>query len=345
MSEEPQPEIYVCANPECKVSESRRCLEGLSLEKCPTYGREQTAAEESIREAASAESGKLVKLRPGVQLDISSASKLLAHRHSRVIAILGPREAGKTSLIASVFDLFQAGPVADLSFAGSRTLHAFELACHDSRTTSRRTIPVQHRTGHGEVHFYHLDTAQKSGTDRLTLLLADRAGEDYRAAADDLSQAGPFPEVVRADTITILVDGERLLDNATRHNTRSETKLMIRALAEGNFLQRRPHVVFALTKLDMVQSSDLKDRVFADFQTIVDRAGPILSSHVESIETIRIAAAPTSIIPERGTGVADLINYWGRPISLRTMAEIRSKPSRRAILNLKMPLQGQKAIT
>lgn len=339
MSSKPQAVTQTCANPECKVSESGRCLEGLSLDKCPTFGREQTVAERTVRETEDQPAEKLVTLRSGTQLQIGDASNLLGNDHARLVAILGPREAGKTSLIASVFDMFQEGPVEEFSFAGSKTLHAFELACHDSRTASRRTIPVQHRTGHGDVKFYHLDIAAKLETERFTLLLADRAGEDYRTAADDLSQAGPFPEVVRADTVTILIDGGRLLDTVTRHNTKNETKLMIRALAEGNFLKRTPHVIFALTKLDLVQTSDLRDRVFADFDNVVDGARLILTPHVESINTIHIAAAPSNADTARGTGVAALIKSWSRPIARPKLVEPPLKPSRRAILNLQMPSQ------
>jgi len=345
MSSEPQTETQTCANPECKVSESGRCLEGLSLDKCPTFGRKPTAAEQTVIEAEDQPAERLVNLRSGTQLQIGDASDLLGHYHARLVAILGPRDAGKTSLIASVFDLFQEGSVEEFSFAGSKTLHAFELACHDSRTASRRTVPVQHRTGHGDVKFYHLDIATKSEPERFTLLLADRAGEDYRTAADDLSQAGPFPEVVRADTVTILIDGGRLLDNTTRHNTRNETKLMIRALAEGSFLQRTPHVIFALTKLDLVQTSDLKDRVFADFDKVVEGARPILTPHVESIDAIHIAAAPSNADTARGTGVAALIKSWSCSIARPTLVETPLKPSRRAILGLQMPSQVAGAVS
>jgi len=52
---------------------------------------------------------------------------------SCVVAIIGPTDAGKTSLIASLYDLLQEGPVAGIGFARSLTLHAFEQACHDAR--------------------------------------------------------------------------------------------------------------------------------------------------------------------------------------------------------------------
>lgn len=343
MSLEKQVVDHICGNPECKVAEAGRCLEGLSLDTCPTYGREQTAAEKIVSEKTGPEVEKLIGLRPATQLKLNRASDLLGRHSGRVVAIVGPRDAGKTSLIASVFDLFQGGPVADLLFAESQTLHAFELACHDSRTVSRRNTPVQERTAHGEVNFYHLDTVNMQNADRVTLLLGDRAGEDYRTAANDLSQAGPFPEVARADTVTVLVDGGRLLDDKTRHNTRNEIKMMIRALVDGGFLKRTPRVVFALTKLDLIRASELKDRAFLDFDAVVGGASPILLPHVDSIESVHIAAASADTITPRGTGVTELLTNWVRPISRTKLAESAPKESNRAILNLKLPSKIQGA--
>lgn len=335
---------HKCANPQCKVSESGRCLEGLTLDKCPTYGRDTISAPTPDDDAVEEPVDNLIPLRSAISVPLSRASELLGRRYSRVIAILGPREAGKTSLISSLFDLFQEGPVGDFSFAGSETLHAFELACHDSRTASRRDKPVQERTGHGDVRFYHLDVADGSGAVGMTLLLGDRAGEEYRTASDNLAQAGPFPEVVRADTVTVLVDGGRLLDNLTRHNTRSETGMIVRAMVDGGFLERAPHVIFALTKLDLVYASVHKDRALADFDKVVKTATQIVASHAESIEIIHIAAAPADTSMARGTGVDKLLQFWIRPISPTGLPITAPAPASRAILNLCMPSQEKRGI-
>ena len=330
---------HQCANPQCKVAVSGRCLEGLEFENCPTYGRERQA--EVIQETQVPEppSEDLIELRAATSLELLRASDLLRRHEGRVIAIIGPREAGKTSLIASLFDLFQQGPVAGIAFAGSETMHAFELACHDSRTASRRVEPVQERTGHGKVRFYHLNLADSSKAGVLTLLIGDRAGEEYRTAADDVSQAGPFPEVSRADTVTVLVDGQRLLDNKTRHNARSETGLMLRALANGGFLAHSPRFIFALTKLDLVNASRHKDRVLTDFDTVVKRGTQIVSQYEQGIESFQIAAAPADTSLARGTGVDKLLHDWISPKLLPRATAPQPAKSDRAILNLRMPTQ------
>ena len=337
MSADQQSAQHTCANPQCTVSDSGQCLEGLTLDKCPAYGRDLQAEAPSDQQTIAEPIDDLIALRPATSLQLSRASNLLGRQDSRVIAIVGPREAGKTSLIASLFDLFQEGPVANISFAGSETLHAFEMACHDSRAASRRATPLQERTAHGEVRFYHLDVAEDSSPNNMTLLIGDRAGEEYRTAADDVSQAGPFPEVARADTVTVLVDGARLLDNRTRHNTRSETGLMLRALADGGFLTRSPNMIFALTKLDLVNASEHMARALGDFNTVVERARPIVSPYARSIEAIAIAAAPTDTTLARGKGVDDLLQQWIRPIPGVDRNFAEPVPAHRAILNLQVP--------
>lgn len=329
-----------CANPECKVSENGRCIEGLSFEDCPTYGRElegQVPPDE-IEQAET--TVNLVSLQSGTSLQLERASELLGHQDGRVVAIVGPRDAGKTSLIASLFDLFQEGPIGTVAFSGSETLHAFELACHDSRTASRRTTPVQERTGHGNVRFYHLKLSVDSENSNMTLLLGDRAGEQYRTASDDLAQAGPFPEVERANTVTVLVDGGRLLDNTTRHNTRSEIGMIMRAMADNNFLQRSPRIIFALTKLDLINASEHKDRALADFDRVVETSTRIVAAYSSSTHSAHIAAAPNDTSLSRGFGVEALLKLWVQPVPRSASPAIDKTPAARAILNLRMPASG-----
>lgn len=345
MSSEAPPKPHKCSNLQCKVAGTGKCLEGLTLDKCPSYGRDHHAEATLDSLALPEPVENLINLRSATSLQLPRASDLLGRHDGRVIAIVGPRDAGKTSLIASLFDLFQEGAVAGISFAGSETLHAFELACHDSRAASRRTTPVQERTGHGEVRFYHLDVTSGSPSANMTLLIGDRAGEEYRTAADDISQAGPFPEVARADTLTVLVDGGRLLNNQERHNTRSETGLMLRALADGGFLAHSPDVILALTKMDLVQASEKKDRALGDFNTVVERATPIISPFARSIEAIQIAAAPADTTLARGTGVDNLLEHWTRPTPRASLPAVLPVKAKRAILNVWMLDEVQVGVT
>ena len=311
--------VVVCANPDCRVAESGRCVEGFELVACPRYGRDAddegaAGADEAVDTEGLAETSvESIQLASANALTPSQASGLLRAEDARVIAILGPLKSGKTSLIASLYDLFQAGPVMEIEFSRSRTLHAFERACHDARSASRRYEPDMSRTSRGGVSFYHLEIGGGAAGDRLALIMGDRSGEEYREIADDASNASTFSEVVRADSITILVDGERLLEAGKRHNLRSEIILMLQALHDGDGLRVGSRLALVLTKLDAVQESAYTEQAVCFFTRLLDHLRGLFGEDLSSIEPFRIAASPKTDTLERGTGVPDLLLFWLEP--------------------------------
>ncbi|TXG87795.1 MAG: hypothetical protein E6R14_00675 [Thermomicrobiales bacterium] len=177
----------------------------------------------------------------------------------------------------------------------------------------------------GEVRFYHLDLSGSGVPESgLALLLADRAGEEYRSAADDLSTAAGFVEMARADCITVLVDGERLVDLGLRHNARSETVMILQALIEGGAIQPGQRLALVLTKLDVVLKSEDRDRVESDFASLRMRIQTLFSNVFSVISAFQVADSPRSDSVARGTGVADLLAFWIAP-KQRPPAEARSR--------------------
>ena len=316
--------VVVCANPDCRVAESGRCVEGFELVACPRYGRD---ADEGVDKEGLAETGvESIQLASANALTPSQASGLLRAEDARVIAILGPLKSGKTSLIASLYDLFQAGPVMEIEFSRSRTLHAFERACHNARSASRRHEPDMSRTRRGGVSFYHLEIGGGAAGDGLALIMGDRSGEEYREVADDASIASTFSEVVRADSITVLVDGERLLDAGKRHNLRSEIILMLQALHDGDGLRVGSRLALVLTKLDAVQDSAYAEQAVCYFTRLLDHLRGLFAEALSSIEPFRIAASPKTDTLERGTGVPDLLSFWLQP-AVRPAPPVSPSPS------------------
>lgn len=303
----------VCANPDCRVAETGRCVEGLELNACPHYGLEPDDAEVDGEELNDEDGNQSVMLSSARALSPEDASHVIRQGDSRVIAVLGPSDSGKTSLIASLYDLFQEGPVAGLEFARSQTLHAFEHTCHDARAASRRSEPHMNRTPIGEVSFYHLEIGGLQNGKNIALLLGDRAGEEYRAAADDVSVVAGFSEVARADTLTVLVDGERLLDTGARHNLRSDINMMLQGLHEGGGLRVGARLALVLTKLDAVTAADQRERALRDFDSLLDDVRRWFGNPFSEVEPFQVAASPKTTALSRGTGVADLLTFWIRP--------------------------------
>lgn len=251
-----------------------------------------------------------IRLWSGGVLDNRNASDVLRNRGGRVIAIVGPTESGKTSLIAGVYDLFQIGEVGTIRFRGSRTLPAFERICHHTRSVSRRRTPDTTRTPIGAVSFFHLELVDGStGGHGVSLLLADRAGEEYRSAMDDIRNVYDFNELFRADSVSILVDGEKILGSG-RYNLVNDIKMILQGLQEGGGLSNGVPLAVVLTKLDAVESSEHRDRGRTTFRRLVGDIQRLFRDSVATIDVFYVAASPKTDGAAKGTGLKNLITFW-----------------------------------
>jgi hypothetical protein len=332
-----------CANPDCRVAETEKCVEGLELSDCPHYGRGTRPVDTA---PVPVETVTVEALQPtetplpsAGRLGVPAAEAVLRAGATRVVAVIGPLDAGKTSLIASLYDLFQNGPGEAYSFAQSRTLHAFEQACHHARAASLRAEPDMDRTQRGGVTFYHLGLGGPDG-DRLDLVLGDRSGEEYLDAADDPSNNADFIEVRRADALTILVDGQRLLDTAARHNVRSEVEMLLQALVDGGTVAPGQALILVLTKLDAVHGSSHRSRAETDFAALVEGVRRLFAHTFETIEAHQVAASPKSDVLRRGFGVPTLLRAWAaRSQPRQPTATVVSPTPQRAFARL-TPFEG-----
>ena len=317
----------VCTNSDCSVAETGKCVEGFETVACPHFGQTPSkVTKDETTPAISKASEESIRLPSATTLTIADAARLLRAGDTRIIAIIGPRDAGKTSLIASLYDLFQEGPVSGVEFARSRTLHAFEQTCHDARAASRRNVPHINRTPLGEVRFYHLDIRGGPAGESLSLAMGDRAGEEYCNATDDTTIVSGFPEVRRADSLTLLVDGRRLVDNGRRHNLRSEIKMIVQSLVDGDAVQLGQRLAVVLTKIDIVQASTRCARAESDFQNLLSSLEKLFSHVFSTIEPFMIAASPKTDAVPRGTGVPELLTFWLKR-AIVTPTAPPSKPS------------------
>lgn len=319
---EREPLQVKCANPDCRVATDGRCIEGFpDTAECPQFGKTPTDVS-APKSDADSPSVPGVVLPPSITLPVIDAAKILADRFTHVVAIVGPHDAGKTSLIAGLYDLFQGGLVLDIAFARSETLHSFEQACHDSRAASRRETPHMERTEHGEVRFYHLDLVNTFEKESITVLFADRAGEEYFETRNDPDTAKDFPELGRADTITLLADGAKLLDPGLRHNVKSEVRQTLQAALDAGVIRPWQRLAVVLTKLDQVRESERRDKAFEDFNGLIRSLQETFGGHFAKIDSFLIAASPKSSAAQRGEGLADLLKFWLLPALRHEPTEI-----------------------
>lgn len=302
-------QAVVCGNPECKVAVDGKCVEGISpVTTCSHYGKPPSNVG-----LAPTTSGKHtgIPLALGEVLDIAAADRIFKARPSRLISTIGPNDAGKTSLIASMYEMFQRGPYSGFQFAQSETLIAFERQCHLARVACRRKTPRMERTPRGPAKHFHLGLSSASGT--LDLLLADRNGEDYKAVRDSLDAAADFVEIRRADFVTVLVDGRRLTDNADRHNVASELKMILQGMVESGSLGAEHPLGLVLSKYDHVHASPNRDRALGDFRRLFDQLQALFGSRIKSLTSFLVAAAPHDPSFGAGHGLEALLAAWSAP--------------------------------
>ena len=300
-----------CSNPECKVAQDGRCIEGIAdLESCTHYGKALVIIDRP-KWTAVTQPAPGVRLPGAEALARGDAQVVLRNQPCNVISIVGPFDSGKTSLIAGVFDLFQHGPVGGFAFAGSSTLHSFERACHDTRRASKRKKAGMERTPTGDATYFHLDLVQVGCQGKRAALVANRSGEDYMDAQSTPALADDFVELHRADIVTVLADGERLLDLGLRHQVRDDICLTLRAFQESGATRSSQRLAVVLTKLDAVLEDGAKsERALQFFESIVQDVGAQFSQYFMDIQSFRVAASPQSSSARRGEGMVDLLRYW-----------------------------------
>jgi hypothetical protein len=273
-----------------------------------------TLSQESVESPTAQESILDLQLPKAERLEVSEASAILRGAPSRLIAIVGPTSSGKTSLIASLCNLFQKGPVETLHFARSRTFFAFEQACHHARAASRRSTPETEHTHLGSgVGFYHLGLMNDGSF--MQLLLSDRPGEDYRSVADDPSNASEFVEIRRADSIVVMINGELLLDLTARHDVRQDTLMILQGLRDGDVLSKSQRLAVVLTKLDVIHGAEpsVRDRALRDFDGILNLIRARFELTFHEILPFRIAASPATDILPYAYGSDELLQFWVEP--------------------------------
>ncbi|MBK9616757.1 MAG: hypothetical protein IPO35_15100 [Uliginosibacterium sp.] len=258
-----------CANPDCKIGTGGRCLEGFpDATACPNYGKALViVASTDPTHIKAAPTG--VRLPHAESLSLNEATLMVRHGPSSVISLVGPHDSGKTSLIAGMYDLLQLGTVGRYAFAGSSTMHAFERACHDSRRESQRDVAHMERTERGQILFFHLDLVDADSAEKRAALLGNRAGEEYMFVQNEPDLANGYPELKRADVLTILVDGAKLLDAGERHQVRAQVRLTLRAFVEVGVAPVSQRLAVVLTKLDAVRKSQAEGGALSFFEGIV----------------------------------------------------------------------------
>nr|WP_253926742.1 hypothetical protein [Dickeya dadantii] len=268
-------------------------------------------------------------------LSIEEADRFLRWREASVVAIIGERNGGKTTLIAELYNRFLHGAFADALFCHSLSLRGFEKKCFQSRAESGALYPDTPRTSAQDgLSFFHLAISNVSDLKRQDLLISERAGEVYREIRDKPHSAAGMIEIRKASSIVLIIDGERVAAPRKRHEVFASVRNIIRALIDTGNISGQTQIQLVTTKCDLLESDSMVEACEA------------LSRFEQSIVTLIagqfevIAFRTSARDPRPGTeparGLASLLKSWLKTIPLKTnqqqkMPELLSEFDRLAL--------------
>lgn len=271
----------------------------------------------------SAADGENVALPSAEMLSVEEADTLLRWRAASLVAIVGERKGGKTTLVSEIYERFLRGPFADCLFTHSLSLTGFERKNFQSRAVSEGKLPDTPRTSARDgLRFFHLAVSDAKDLRRTDLLVSERAGEIYREIRDRPARACELLEVVKASTIAFIIDGERVLDGRRRAEALASVRSLARAFASSGAIAAAANIQAVTTKCDLLEGDDevasSARSALDDFETqfLATYSGQFLK-----VSAFRIAARDPKGIVEPGSGVARLLRSWlelapGRPLAL-----------------------------
>jgi hypothetical protein len=252
----------------------------------------------------------LIDLPTGKELDEPGAQKLEVARPVRLVVAAGPVGCGKTTLLTSLYELFQWGPVSGYSFAGSSTLPAFERRCYFSRTASERSEPDTERTPFGEVRYLHLRVCPEDLSREIDFLFTDVSGETFERARDSTVECQRLTFLRQADHFLLLLDSEKLIVKERRWEVAHDSLTLLRSCLDSGMLAANCLVNVLWTKFDYFEAASGAEH--ARFLTQLE--GEIRTEFVSRIGRLafsRIAARPTQVDSLKfGHGLPELLSYW-----------------------------------
>ena len=223
-------------------------------------------------------------------LSIEGADELLRQYPAKIIAVVGERDAGKTTLVTEIYERYLRGAFAGFNFADSRTLIGFERKSFLSRADSGEDTPDTPRTSIKDgLRFFHLALSSDDDGRRRDLLIAERAGEAYKNARDTPSQSADLLELQKAQIVVLILDGRRVTEHKHRSEAFAAVRGIARAMVDSGALSPQVELHLVTTKCDLLDGGDGVTAQEA-LKTFEDSFSSLFSDRCASVKSFRTAA-------------------------------------------------------
>lgn len=259
-----------------------------------------------------------IELLDGKGLSPDDCTAIARSSVPKVLFFAGTANSGKTTLLSTLYMLFQRGSFCNYNFAGSATLIGFEERTHLSRVASRSVYAAVPRTRH-DPEMLHLRVRPIDDRHSPTeLLMCDLPGESFREAKDSGEACLRLPVIRRADHVVLLIDGEKIVDSTRRQQARNDATGLLTSLVLNGVLPSSSAVDIIFTKWDMVElcSEAQKATDFAAF--LEEDLRRLFGTKVCELRFGRVAAYTVEAKYELGFGLKALFPAWAAPVERRT---------------------------
>lgn len=256
--------------------------------------------------------GAWLELPPAGLLSIIEADELLRWRDAHVVAVVGERNGGKTTLISEIYDQYLRGPFADHEFCHSRSLLGFEQRSFQARASSGAALPDTPRTSARDgLKFFHLGVVGAANGVRSDLLISERAGESYRELRDTPAKAIDLIELAKAQTIVLTLDGARVADAKQRAEAFASVRNITRAITNESRLQVGVEFQLVTTKFDLLggETAETARSSLVEFEAVFQNA--VAEKAIKSRVFRTAARDPTGKV-EPAWGLTELFGSWTR---------------------------------
>lgn len=252
-----------------------------------------------------------ISLASGRALSLQETYNVMARENTVIVVLIGPSECGKTTIEATLYQMFQRGKVSNYSFAGSKTIQGYEERSFYTRINSKQDAATTPRTSRGlQELFLHLRLLDDSVNQKINYLFADLSGEEihaHMANVESIIQHIPF--IKHANSLTFILDGERLATKNRRHSAIAEVYTMIRTIFDAGLYSSSTKVQLVISKYDIIEkSNDSNTNKF--IENNVQEISSLIQKYISDITIHKVAAMPEDNALDVGFGIDALLTAW-----------------------------------
>jgi hypothetical protein len=258
----------------------------------------------------------LIRLPAGIELNEEQAEQLASERKARLVVLAGAVDCGKTTLLSSLYEMFQAGPIEKKQFAGCETFPAFEKKCHLGRADSGNDKEDTARNTYEGPEPEYLHLKLQSGPKALShidFLFTDVSGEMFEHARNSTDECKKLLFLRRAAHILVFLDCEKLFRPEKRWGMVNDAKALIQSCLDSNMIEPDSFITVVWAKYDFIEAAKGKEKEAAKrfIKQIEDEFKAAFADRIKNLKFHKTAVRPTQYPKLKfGYGVHELLEDW-----------------------------------